>query len=61
VPNIQRINKVEARRIIYEIKTCKKVNWYVFIEWSICDQLCKLQSLKMTLCAKLGHVINLAK
>jgi hypothetical protein len=26
VPNIQRINKVEAQWITYEIKTCKKVN-----------------------------------
>jgi hypothetical protein len=26
LPNIQRINKVEAQGIVYEIKTCKKMN-----------------------------------
>ncbi len=42
VPNIQRVNKVEAQKIAYEIKTCKKMNWCVLIECKICNQLHRL-------------------
>jgi hypothetical protein len=57
VPNIQMINKVEAHGIAYEIKMWKKVNWHGLVEWTIRDQLRKLQSLESILqCGKLGFV-----
>ncbi len=51
------INKVKTCGIVYEIKIGKKVNWCVLIEWTICDQLCRLQSLELALqCKKLRFV-----
>jgi hypothetical protein len=36
-PNTWMINKVEARKITYEIKIGKKVNWCVLAKWTICN------------------------
>jgi hypothetical protein len=42
MPNTQMINKTDVRKIAYEIKGWKKVNWCVLAKWTICDQLCRL-------------------
>ncbi len=51
------INKVEARGLVYEWKG-KQVNWCVFGEWTICNQLQRLQSYEGVLNAKPFVVVD---
>jgi hypothetical protein len=46
------INKAEAHGFAYEIKIDKKMNWCMLAEWTIRDQLHRLQSLETTLGGK---------
>jgi hypothetical protein len=59
VPNTWMINKAETCKIVYKIKIRKKVNWCVLVEWTICNQLRRLQSLEAILCDKFGPKIHL--
>jgi len=59
VPNTQMINRAEAHEIAYEIKIKKKVNLCILVEWTIHNQLCILQTLEVTLCDNIKHVVDI--
>ncbi len=46
LPNTRLINKVEAKGIVCK-KKGQEVNWVVFVEWTIRDQLWRLSSLEV--------------
>jgi hypothetical protein len=53
------INRAEARKITYDIKIRKKVNWCILAKWTTHDQLRKPKLLKVALCSKIGHVVDI--